>query len=240
MTTPHPRAPSRKSALLHVHSPAHNRHLQAAAKPYDGMSNDMVIVRVTAGFRLPRPADCPRYVYSMLMMQCWNADPALRPTFAGLRASPTLASQGAAGTKQALAHAASMHLDSHPGIGSAPNTFSSSFSSIGGPFPGDDSGGSACSGSKLSNDGHHCGRIDNLPIPSPRSRRSGSSLYLSLEGASGVIIEAGRDLPSPDRIAHVNRDGIISISDGDTEEYTLNGHMGHKGGETANRIVSMC
>ena len=204
------------------------------------MSNDMVIIRVNCGYRLSRPADCPRDVYSKLMMKCWNADPALRPTFAGLRASSTLVAHGATAAKKALAHAVSLHFDSHPGTVSATNSFSSSFSSNGGHFAGDDSGGSACSGGKSLNDGHHGGGIGNTPMLLPHTRRSGSSLYLSLEGASGVMIEAGRDLPSPGHIAHVSRDGIISISDGDTEEYTLNGHMGHKGGETANRIVSMC
>jgi len=181
------------------------------------MANDMVIIRVTAGYRLPRPADCPKDVYNKLMMRCWNADPTLRPTFAALMASSTLASQGGVGTKKALAHAVSMHRDSRltvvsgSGAVSASGTVSSSLSGNATQSSGIHNGnrGSDQHGSR--------GASGSTPVVAQRKLISGGSLYLSLEGASGAIIEADRDLPSPNHTAHVNRAGVISIHNGPTE-----------------------
>ena len=36
------------------------------------------------GARLPRPDICPASAYTELMLPCWAADPAQRPTFAEL------------------------------------------------------------------------------------------------------------------------------------------------------------
>jgi len=51
--------------------------------PYMGMSNDEVIEKVTSGYRLPAPANCPTEVYNM-MLSCWESDTEKRPTFATL------------------------------------------------------------------------------------------------------------------------------------------------------------
>jgi hypothetical protein len=53
--------------------------------PYSGMTNQLVVVQVPAGHRLPHPyEDCPKAVYA-LMLRCWDADNAKRPTFAELK-----------------------------------------------------------------------------------------------------------------------------------------------------------
>ena len=52
------------------------------AKPYDGMANAVVLARVSEGYRLPRPTECPLAVYKLVMCACWDADAAARPNFA--------------------------------------------------------------------------------------------------------------------------------------------------------------
>jgi len=206
------------TTMLSITLTCYPPQLQAAAKPYDSMSNDMVIIRVTAGYRLPRPADCPRNVHK-LMMQCWNVDPTLRPTFAALVASSSLASQSGAGTKRALAHAVSMHRDSRLGS-------SSITSDVSGSFPddsGDKSGGRIPSDKNVSLETRYSCISGRKSTLSPPAQASEGPLYLSLEGASGTIIEADRDLPSPDHTAHVNQAGIICISNGDAKKCMSSG-----------------
>lgn len=55
-----------------------------AAKPYAKLTNQEVWLKVKAGFRLPKPPDCPEVVYKSIMRQCWASRPADRPTFATL------------------------------------------------------------------------------------------------------------------------------------------------------------
>lgn len=52
-------------------------------KPYDTMTNAVVVARVGEGYRLPRLPDCPETVYS-LMTGCWSATPESRPAFAAV------------------------------------------------------------------------------------------------------------------------------------------------------------
>ena len=190
--------------------------LQATAKPYETMSNDMVIIRVSAGYRLTRPADCPRDVYSKLMIQCWNANPALRPTFAGLRALPMLAIQDDVGTKNAFALSIPMHRHTHTPTSSG--GFRSNTSHSGGGNTGGNYGGSSretqptIGGSDtISTHRHH--------------PHLGTSPYLSLEGASGVIIEADQDLESPVCTARVSHAGIITAGDAQPLTRTLQSDM---------------
>ncbi|XP_071965859.1 tyrosine-protein kinase Fyn-like [Antedon mediterranea] len=46
--------------------------------PYRGM--DEVLERVDRGYRMPKPLNCPETLY-ILMKNCWNKEPLLRPTF---------------------------------------------------------------------------------------------------------------------------------------------------------------
>ena len=77
----------------------------AAARPYEGMTNQMVLVRVKDGFRLPCPEGCPRQVYDTLMRPCWAANPTDRPTFAGVLEH---ALEAVGHTRKGLAKAASI------------------------------------------------------------------------------------------------------------------------------------
>jgi hypothetical protein len=55
--------------------------------PYPGMTNQVVIAQVVAGYRMAPPyADSPSAVYA-LMMSCWYANFSQRPTFTALKAS---------------------------------------------------------------------------------------------------------------------------------------------------------
>ena len=52
--------------------------------PYRGWSNQKVWTKVTSGYRLPCPLGCDAAIHAM-MLRCWDADPAQRPSFAVLR-----------------------------------------------------------------------------------------------------------------------------------------------------------
>ena len=45
------------------------------------MKNSQVIEKVSNGYRLPSPENCPEEAYK-LMLKCWNQEPAERPSFA--------------------------------------------------------------------------------------------------------------------------------------------------------------
>jgi len=49
-------------------------------KPFQGVKNNDVIGRIEMGERLKLPDECPLTLYHLLI-DCWNYDPALRPTF---------------------------------------------------------------------------------------------------------------------------------------------------------------
>jgi hypothetical protein len=51
--------------------------------PYPTFSNAQTMEQVIAGYRMPAPTNCPAEVYQ-LMLQCWQANPAQRPSFAQL------------------------------------------------------------------------------------------------------------------------------------------------------------
>lgn len=52
--------------------------------PYPSMSNTEVLSQVEHGYRMPSPPGCPPALYE-IMYECWNKDPAKRPTFATLK-----------------------------------------------------------------------------------------------------------------------------------------------------------
>ncbi|KAG8513261.1 Tyrosine-protein kinase Srms, partial [Galemys pyrenaicus] len=52
--------------------------------PYPGMNNHEAFQRVEAGYRMPRPPECPPSAHR-LMLSCWQRDPEQRPGFAVLR-----------------------------------------------------------------------------------------------------------------------------------------------------------
>ena len=56
----------------------------AAATPYEGMTNEMVLVRVKGGYRLPCPPECPASVFTNVVAPCWGAAVGQRPTFHAL------------------------------------------------------------------------------------------------------------------------------------------------------------
>ncbi len=78
----------------------------AAETPYAGMSNQVVLLRVKDGYRLPCPPRCPRGIYTTYIRPCWEALPKDRPTFAMLEAGLSVIG----GTRRGLAKAVSSHL----------------------------------------------------------------------------------------------------------------------------------
>lgn len=49
-------------------------------KPYEGMTNQLVTLKVPGGYRLQPPENCPLPIYE-LMLRCWAAEANDRPTF---------------------------------------------------------------------------------------------------------------------------------------------------------------
>ncbi|XP_065846366.1 ephrin type-A receptor 8-like [Oscarella lobularis] len=49
-------------------------------RPYDCLSNKMVVENVEMGYRLPAPPGCPYAIYE-LMIECWHPDYQKRPSF---------------------------------------------------------------------------------------------------------------------------------------------------------------
>ena len=54
--------------------------LMRGVKPFQGVKNNDVIGRIEMGERLKLPEECPLTLYHLLI-DCWNYDPALRPSF---------------------------------------------------------------------------------------------------------------------------------------------------------------
>ena len=54
------------------------------ATPYGDITLEEVIQRVGAGERLPKPSSMPTTTY-LLLMSCWDVDPAARPSFSQLQ-----------------------------------------------------------------------------------------------------------------------------------------------------------
>ena len=52
--------------------------------PYPGLLNIEVIEKVTKGYRMPQPKECPNMYYN-IMLKCWRKKPENRPCFEGLR-----------------------------------------------------------------------------------------------------------------------------------------------------------
>nr|XP_020464821.1 protein-tyrosine kinase 6-like [Monopterus albus] len=52
--------------------------------PYPAFSNQEVYLQVTKGYRMPAPANCPDFLYN-IMLKCWAAEPDNRPDFNSLK-----------------------------------------------------------------------------------------------------------------------------------------------------------
>ncbi|XP_023808889.1 tyrosine-protein kinase FRK [Oryzias latipes] len=52
--------------------------------PYPGMSNIQVTQRITTGYRMPCPPNCPKLLYD-IMLECWKESDQERPTFETLQ-----------------------------------------------------------------------------------------------------------------------------------------------------------
>ncbi|XP_039878753.1 protein-tyrosine kinase 6b isoform X1 [Simochromis diagramma] len=52
--------------------------------PYPAYSNQEVYQQVTLGYRMPKPPNCPDFLYE-IMKRCWSTEPADRPDFRVLR-----------------------------------------------------------------------------------------------------------------------------------------------------------
>ncbi|TNN08032.1 Focal adhesion kinase 1 [Schistosoma japonicum] len=53
-------------------------------KPFSNLTNAEAIEQIARGVRLKRPDKCPHDLYEILL-QCWNSNPTLRPTFSMLK-----------------------------------------------------------------------------------------------------------------------------------------------------------
>lgn len=63
-------------------SPGHTPHSLVSffLEPYAHLTNEETVTQVTAGYRLPRPHNCPHAVYD-IMMSTWASVPENRPSF---------------------------------------------------------------------------------------------------------------------------------------------------------------
>lgn len=80
------------------------------ATPYSDMNNNLVLIRVKGGYRLPCPEGCPKAAHHKFMSNCWAAMPEDRPTF------QSLAEQIAevAGSRKAFRSLVDSHRKTHP------------------------------------------------------------------------------------------------------------------------------
>ncbi|XP_028260329.1 tyrosine-protein kinase FRK-like [Parambassis ranga] len=53
-------------------------------EPYPAMTNYQVVQRVSLGYRMPCPPDCPRFIYD-IMIECWRENNQDRPMFETLQ-----------------------------------------------------------------------------------------------------------------------------------------------------------
>ncbi|CAH8663105.1 unnamed protein product [Schistosoma rodhaini] len=58
--------------------------LSRGVKPFSNLTNAEAVEQIARGVRLERPDKCPHSLYEILL-QCWNANPTLRPTFSMLK-----------------------------------------------------------------------------------------------------------------------------------------------------------
>ncbi|XP_018653840.1 tyrosine kinase [Schistosoma mansoni] len=58
--------------------------LSKGVKPFSNLTNAEAVEQIARGVRLERPDKCPHSLYEILL-QCWNANPTLRPTFSMLK-----------------------------------------------------------------------------------------------------------------------------------------------------------
>ena len=56
--------------------------------PYPAMTDAYVMQQIQQGYRMPQPPGCPDQLYNM-MLNCWQMEPANRPTFKTLHAATT-------------------------------------------------------------------------------------------------------------------------------------------------------
>ncbi|XP_072304855.1 protein-tyrosine kinase 6b [Eucyclogobius newberryi] len=58
--------------------------ITCGGNPYPAFNNTEVFEHVTKGYRMPCPLKCPEFLYQ-IMTDCWDAEPASRPTFRSLK-----------------------------------------------------------------------------------------------------------------------------------------------------------
>lgn len=148
----------------------------AAQRPYDGMNNEMVLVRVKGGYRLPCPEGCPEKVYQDVLKPCWAADPNARPTFVELKDRVGAAQGGHQKVKNYL---------SEKSIRAAQQ-----------PYYHVDHSGSTASGSTR-NSNRYVGSKEGLNSTSSEKIVTPETIneaYLDMRGADGQTIRASDDI----------------------------------------------
>lgn len=58
--------------------------LSKGVKPFADLTNAEAVKQIARGLRLKRPENCTPSLYGLLL-ECWNVDPSMRPTFASLK-----------------------------------------------------------------------------------------------------------------------------------------------------------
>lgn len=175
-------------------------------KPYVDMTNDVVIARVSGGYRLPQHAVCPDNDYEV-MLRCWHAEPLQRPSFTDILAhfkAETLGCEEGNGSRQPVSETrlngqaaptghAGMLSPAHRGVvADEPAAMETASLQLAGATVGED--------------GYVVGAPQPAPYPAAASRAT--------IGSDGYVVDAGPPcdpgkLGKPAAAAGVDSDGYL-------------------------------